>query len=72
MTHYDSLSNAVWLAYIFYVLDCFFVLFYLFSGFTVSPGNKWVLESGRVYEIGVEVLDKDRHKIHLSEVVRLY
>ena len=42
--------------------------FHVITGFTVSPGNKWILESGRTYEIGVEVFDRDRHRIHLSEV----
>ncbi|XP_067936717.1 nuclear pore membrane glycoprotein 210-like [Watersipora subatra] len=39
--------------------------------FSIEPGEKWVLESGRTYELTVHVLDKDRHKIHLSEDVRL-
>lgn len=34
----------------------------------MEPGRKWVLESGRVYEISLLVYDRDRHPIHLSDV----
>ncbi len=40
-----------------------------FAGFVVLPGRKWVLESGRDYEILIEIYDKDSHKIYPSEVI---
>jgi len=40
-----------------------------FIAFTIQPGENWVLEAGRVYQITVNVLDKQKHRIHLSEVV---
>ncbi len=42
-----------------------------FAGFVVLPGRKWVLESGRDYEILIEIYDKDSHKIYPSEVILL-
>jgi nuclear pore complex protein Nup210 len=39
-----------------------------YLGFQVLPGRKWVLEVGRVYEIYIEIYDKDSHKIFPSEV----
>jgi len=39
-----------------------------YIGFTVMPGRKWVLESGRKYEITIELYDQDSHKMHLSRV----
>ena len=37
-------------------------------GFMVHPGGRWVLETGRLYEITVEVLDKSGNKVYLSDV----
>ena len=34
----------------------------------VHPGGRWVLETGRLYEITVEVLDKSGNKVYLSDV----
>ena len=34
------------------------------------PGKKWVLETGKDYEIIIEIYDKDSHKIHPSDVSR--
>lgn len=39
-----------------------------FVGFTVHPGDRWVLETGRLYEITIEVLDKSGNKVYLSDV----
>lgn len=39
-----------------------------FAGFTVQPGDRWVLETGRLYEITIEVLDKTGNKVYLSDV----
>lgn len=39
-----------------------------FVGFTVHPGGRWVFETGRLYEITVEVLDKSGNKVYLSDV----
>ena len=67
--HHNRASHAFWAwHYICHVSLYCKSFFHVFTGFTVSPGNKWLLESGRTYEIGVEVFDRDRHRIHLSEV----
>uniref|UniRef100_A0A8C4M7Z0 Nucleoporin 210 n=1 Tax=Equus asinus asinus TaxID=83772 RepID=A0A8C4M7Z0_EQUAS len=39
-----------------------------YLGFTVHPGDRWVLETGRLYEITIEVLDKSGNKVYLSDV----
>lgn len=39
-----------------------------FIGFTVCPGDRWVLEIGRLYEITIEVLDKSGNKVYPSDV----
>lgn len=39
-----------------------------FIGFTVYPGDRWVLETGRLYEITIEVLDKSGNKVYPSDV----
>lgn len=38
------------------------------SAFKIQPGESWVLETGRVYDILIEVFDKSGNKIHLSDV----
>ncbi|XP_054990941.1 nuclear pore membrane glycoprotein 210 [Sorex araneus] len=42
-----------------------------YLGFTVHPGDRWVLETGRLYEITVEVLDKAGNKVFLSDNIRM-
>ena len=37
-------------------------------GFSISPGNSWVLEVDREYAITVSVYDKLNHKIIVTEV----
>uniref|UniRef100_A0A452UL49 Nucleoporin 210 n=1 Tax=Ursus maritimus TaxID=29073 RepID=A0A452UL49_URSMA len=39
-----------------------------YLGFTVHPGDRWVLETGRLYAITIEVLDKSGNKVYLSDV----
>ncbi|XP_062969977.1 nuclear pore membrane glycoprotein 210 [Cynocephalus volans] len=39
--------------------------------FTVHPGDRWVLETGRLYEITVEVFDKSSNKVYLSDNIRI-
>uniref|UniRef100_A0A4W3IMQ7 Nucleoporin 210 like n=1 Tax=Callorhinchus milii TaxID=7868 RepID=A0A4W3IMQ7_CALMI len=39
-----------------------------FLGFSVLPGDRWVLEMERKYEITVEVYDKKSNKVYLSDV----
>ncbi|XP_060793096.1 nuclear pore membrane glycoprotein 210 [Neoarius graeffei] len=39
--------------------------------FKINPGERWVLETGRTYEIFIEVFDKSSNKIHLSDNVRI-
>lgn len=38
------------------------------SAFKINPGESWVLETGRVYDITIEVFDKSGRKIYLSDV----
>ncbi|XP_034551492.1 nuclear pore membrane glycoprotein 210 isoform X2 [Notolabrus celidotus] len=42
-----------------------------YLGFKIHPGHNWVLETGRVYDISIEVFDKAGHKIYLSDNVRI-
>lgn len=39
-----------------------------FVGFAVQPGDRWVLEISRLYEITIEVLDQSGNKGYLSDV----
>ncbi|XP_053774501.1 nuclear pore membrane glycoprotein 210 isoform X4 [Desmodus rotundus] len=42
-----------------------------YLGFTVHPGDRWVLETGRQYEITIEVLDNSGNKVYLSDNIRI-
>ncbi|XP_051517594.1 nuclear pore membrane glycoprotein 210-like [Myxocyprinus asiaticus] len=42
-----------------------------FLAFKIHPEDRWVLETGRTYEIFIEVFDKSGHKIHLSDNIRI-
>lgn len=42
-----------------------------YLGFKIYPGDTWVLETGRVYDIVIEVFDKTGNKIYLSDNVRI-
>ncbi|NXE57620.1 P210L protein, partial [Casuarius casuarius] len=42
-----------------------------FLGFTVCPGDRWILEVKREYVITVEVYDKDSTKVYLSDNLRI-
>lgn len=42
-----------------------------YLGFKIRPGDSWVLEAGRVYDVCIEVFDKSGHKIYLSDNVRI-
>ncbi|KAM6168236.1 nuclear pore membrane glycoprotein 210-like [Erethizon dorsatum] len=42
-----------------------------FLGFTVSPGDRWSLEVGRIYAIVVEVFDKSSTKVYVSDNLRI-
>uniref|UniRef100_A0AAY5EBC3 BIG2 domain-containing protein n=1 Tax=Electrophorus electricus TaxID=8005 RepID=A0AAY5EBC3_ELEEL len=41
---------------------------YLGLLFKIQPGERWVLETQRIYEIFTEVFDKSSNRIHLSDV----
>lgn len=41
------------------------------SAFKIHPGESWVLETGRLYDITIEVFDKSGRKIYLSDVSAL-
>ncbi|CAL8325175.1 unnamed protein product [Merluccius merluccius] len=42
-----------------------------YLGFKIHPGDSWVLETGRTYDIVIEVYDKSGNKIYLSDNVRI-
>ncbi|XP_048359385.1 nuclear pore membrane glycoprotein 210-like [Sphaerodactylus townsendi] len=42
-----------------------------FLGFSVQPGNRWILEVRRAYIIAVEVYDKSSSKIYPSDNLRI-
>lgn len=42
-----------------------------YLGFKIHPGESWVLETGREYNILIEVFDKSGNKIYLSDNVRI-
>ncbi|XP_054431060.1 nuclear pore membrane glycoprotein 210 [Pteronotus mesoamericanus] len=42
-----------------------------YLGFTVQPGDRWVLETERLYEITIEVLDKSGNKVYPSDNIRI-
>ncbi|KFP80077.1 Nuclear pore membrane glycoprotein 210, partial [Acanthisitta chloris] len=42
-----------------------------YLGFTVHPGDRWVLETGRLYEIAIDVYDKSSNKVYLSDNIRI-
>ncbi|NWX09478.1 PO210 protein, partial [Caloenas nicobarica] len=42
-----------------------------YLGFTIHPGDRWVLETGRLYEITIEVYDKSNNKVYLSDNIRI-
>uniref|UniRef100_A0AAY4EK95 BIG2 domain-containing protein n=1 Tax=Denticeps clupeoides TaxID=299321 RepID=A0AAY4EK95_9TELE len=42
-----------------------------YLGFTIQPGNQWVLETSRIYEIFIAVFDKSSNKVHLSDNIRI-
>ncbi|XP_066097864.1 nuclear pore membrane glycoprotein 210 isoform X2 [Saccopteryx bilineata] len=42
-----------------------------YLGFTVHPGDRWVLEVGRLYEITIEVLDKSGNRVYPSDNIRI-
>uniref|UniRef100_A0A8C9USF1 Nucleoporin 210 n=1 Tax=Spermophilus dauricus TaxID=99837 RepID=A0A8C9USF1_SPEDA len=42
-----------------------------YLGFAVHPGDRWVLETGRLYEVTIEVFDKSGNNVHLSDNIRI-
>ncbi|XP_037334069.2 nuclear pore membrane glycoprotein 210 [Pungitius pungitius] len=42
-----------------------------YLGFKIFPGDSWVLEKGRVYDVLIEVFDKSGNKIYVSDNVRI-
>lgn len=43
-------------------------MIFIVLAFKIHPDDRWVLETGRKYEISIEVFDKSGHKIYLSDV----
>lgn len=41
-------------------------------GFTVHPGDRWVLETGRLYAITIEIFDRASNKVYPSDVSALW
>ncbi|XP_053455532.1 nuclear pore membrane glycoprotein 210 isoform X1 [Nycticebus coucang] len=42
-----------------------------YLGFTIHPGDRWVLETDRLYEITIEIFDKSSNKVYLSDNIRI-
>ncbi|XP_062977318.1 nuclear pore membrane glycoprotein 210 [Elgaria multicarinata webbii] len=42
-----------------------------YLGFSIRPGDRWVLETERLYEITIEVYDKSSNKVYLSDNLRI-
>ncbi|XP_056129550.1 nuclear pore membrane glycoprotein 210 [Lampris incognitus] len=42
-----------------------------YLGFKINPGDSWVLETRRMYEIFIEVFDKSGSRIYLSDNIRI-
>ncbi|XP_077368198.1 nuclear pore membrane glycoprotein 210 isoform X2 [Festucalex cinctus] len=42
-----------------------------YLGFQIRPGDSWVLETGRDYEVLIEVFDKSGNKLYLSDNIRI-
>ncbi|XP_006870531.1 PREDICTED: nuclear pore membrane glycoprotein 210 [Chrysochloris asiatica] len=42
-----------------------------YLGFTIHPGDRWVLETGRLYEVTIDVFDKSSNKVYLSDNIRI-
>ncbi|XP_077577964.1 nuclear pore membrane glycoprotein 210 isoform X2 [Stigmatopora nigra] len=42
-----------------------------YLGFKIHPGDSWVLETGREYDILIEIFDKSGHKLFLSDNIRI-
>ncbi|GCC21839.1 hypothetical protein chiPu_0000225 [Chiloscyllium punctatum] len=42
-----------------------------YLGFTVHPGDRWILETGKVYGLTIEVYDKESNKLYLSDEIRI-
>ncbi|XP_076022576.1 nuclear pore membrane glycoprotein 210 [Genypterus blacodes] len=42
-----------------------------YLGFKIYPGDSWVLETTRVYNILIEVFDKSSNKMYLSDNIRI-
>nr|XP_045008482.1 nuclear pore membrane glycoprotein 210 [Jaculus jaculus] len=42
-----------------------------YLGFTVHPGDRWVLETGRLYAITIEVFDRSSNRVYLSDNIRI-
>ncbi|XP_043563927.1 nuclear pore membrane glycoprotein 210 [Chiloscyllium plagiosum] len=42
-----------------------------YLGFTVHPGDRWILETGKVYGLTIEVYDKESNKLYLSDDIRI-
>ncbi|XP_042296943.1 nuclear pore membrane glycoprotein 210-like [Sceloporus undulatus] len=42
-----------------------------YLGFTVQPGNRWILEVKRIYTITVEIYDKSSTKVYPSDNLRI-
>nr|AAH52468.1 Nup210 protein [Mus musculus] len=42
-----------------------------YLGFTVYPGDRWVLETGHLYAITIEVFDRSSNKVYPSDNIRI-
>ncbi|EDL91358.1 nuclear pore membrane glycoprotein 210 [Rattus norvegicus] len=42
-----------------------------YLGFTVHPGDRWVLETGHLYAVTIEVFDRSSNKVYPSDNIRI-
>ncbi|XP_069795905.1 nuclear pore membrane glycoprotein 210 isoform X2 [Narcine bancroftii] len=42
-----------------------------YLGFTVHPGDRWILETGKDYGVTIELYDKESNKLYLSDEIRI-
>ena len=46
----------------------YFYLLFIFAGFVIFPGKNWVLQTGKYYEIQIEIFDRDSHKMFPADI----
>ena len=44
------------------------ILHFVIKGFAINPGKHWVLQSGKKYELHVQLFDDDDNKVLITDV----